>query len=377
MPGMERSGIRPTQVAVDLAAVRHNVAAIRARAPGQALCGVVKANAYGHGLVTVGRALARAGVDWLGVALVEEGVLLREAGVTTPILVLGAALAGGYDEIVAHRLTPAIFRADQLEGLARAARDGRAGFHLKIDTGMARLGIAPSEIEAFVDAAARYPSLSIEGVLTHLANADLEDTETNARQVARFEDALVRLRRRGITPRLVHVANSAGVLTCKEAHTGLVRPGLMLYGLTPLGPRGAPELVPAMRWTTRPVQVKTVPKGTHVSYGGRFTATRDTRLATLPVGYADGYPRALGNVAQVLIRGHRAPVVGSVCMDLCMIDVTDVAGVTPDDEVVLMGAQDGAAVTAYELAGWAGTIPYEIVCGVERRVPRVYANEAG
>ncbi len=372
---MERGSIRPTQVAVDLEAVRHNLAAVRARAPGQAVCAVVKANAYGHGVLAVGKTLAQAGVEWLGVALVEEAVQLREAGVQTPILVLGAALDGGYEECVARRLTPAIFRADQLAALAQAARGKPASYHLKIDTGMARLGLAPVELSAFLEAARRHPNLTMGGVLTHLANADLEDHEANARQVSSFQRAVAELRTLGQRPPLVHVANSAGVLTCKEAHTGLVRPGLMLYGLSPLGQKAAPELRPAMRWTTRPVHLKTVPKDTHVSYGGRFVTRRDSVLATLPVGYADGYPRALGNLAEVLVRGRRAKVVGAVCMDLCIIDVTDIPGATCDDEVVLMGTQDGATVSAYELATWAGTIPYEIVCGLERRVPRVYQHE--
>jgi alanine racemase len=364
--------IRPTTVTVDLAALRHNLAVIRRLAPGIAVCAVVKADAYGHGLEPVARSLADAGIDWLAVALIEEGVTSRRAGIKTPILVLGAALAGGFEELVAQDLTPALFRAEHLEALARAARHRRYPFHLKLDTGMSRLGLPLCELPSFLESLAHHPELELDGVLTHFANADLADRELNARQLQLFREGLALVRSRGHTPRWHHIANSAAVISYPEAREGLLRPGLMIYGLRPL--ECAVDLQPAMRWTTRAVHLKTVRPGTRVSYGGRWTAQRDSRIATLPVGYADGYPRALTGKAEVLVRGRRAPVVGTICMDLCMVDVTDVRGVEIGDEVVLMGTQGQESITAHDLARWAGTIPYEIVCGVGPRVPRVYTD---
>ncbi len=364
--------IRPTTVTVDLAAIRHNLGVIRELAPGLAVCAVVKADAYGHGLKPVGRTLANAGIDWLAVALIEEGRALRAEGIATPILVLGAALDGGFDELLESRLVPAIFRADHLESLARAARGRRTEMHLKLDTGMGRLGVPVSELPGFLDALGRHPNLVLDGVLTHFANADLADREFNGRQLQLFQEALEMLRARGHAPRWHHIANSAAVISYPEAREGLLRPGLMTYGLKPLP--CSIDLRPAMRWTTRPVHLKSVPAGTRVSYGGRWVSSRTSRIATLPVGYADGYPRAMTGKAEVLVRGKRAPVVGTNCMDLCMIDVTDVPGVALEDEVVLMGTQGDEAITAYDLARWAGTIPYEIVCGVGPRVPRAYVG---
>ncbi|MEK7703775.1 MAG: alanine racemase [Myxococcota bacterium] len=367
--------VRPTAATVELAAIRHNLGVVRRLVGERAVCGLVKADAYGHGLVPVARTLAAAGVDFLAVALVEEGVTLRQSGIETPILVLGGALEGGYDALVAERLTPALFRLEHLDRLARAVGHGSCDFHLKVDTGMARLGLQPDEIGAFVARLATYPQLHLAGVLTHFANADLADRDFNAQQLARFQAAIVSLGQLGHAPRWVHLANSAAVLSYPDAHQVLVRPGLMLYGLDPLVPASGEHLEPAMRWTTRAIHVKDVEAGVRVSYGGRWTASRRSRILTLPVGYGDGYPRVLGNRAQVLIRGLRAPIVGSICMDLCLADVTDVGGVGLEDEVVLLGAQGDDCIGAAELARWGDTIAYEIVCGVGARVPRHYVNE--
>jgi alanine racemase len=366
--------IRPTIATVDLGAIRHNLDVARRRSPGQAICAVVKADAYGHGLNEVGLTLSRGGVEWLAVALVEEGISLRRVGVKTSILVLGSALGGTLFELVAHDLTAAIYRPDQLEALAMAARGKQVAFHLKIDTGMARLGVRLDELEPLFDMLDHTPNLVLDGVLTHFANADLADREFNAAQLALFNRACARIAQRGFKPRWLHISNSAAVLSYPEAHVGLLRPGLMIYGLDPLAKRSDAELIPAMSWTTQPVHLKTIAKGTRVSYGGRWVATRDSRIATLPVGYADGYPRAMSGKAQVLVRGKLAPVVGNICMDLCMIDVTDIPSVTLEDEVTLMGRQGDAYVSAYDLAKWADTIPYEIICGVGTRVPRYYVD---
>jgi alanine racemase len=365
--------IRPTRVTVDLAAVRHNLGVAR-QLSGHAVCAVVKADAYGHGAVAVAKTLAGAGVEFLAVALVEEGLELRDAGVKAPIIVLGGAYRGAFEPMLAADLVPALSSTAAIDELARVAGSRRALFHLKIDSGMARLGVQPADIPEVAAALSRHRNLVLEGALTHFANADLGDRDFNTAQHARFQSACEQLSALGHPPRFIHIANSAAVLSFPAAHHRLVRPGLMLYGLDPLSAPSGAALRPALRWSTEPVHVKTLPKGTRVSYGGRWTTERASRIATLPVGYADGYPRNLTGKAQVLIRGKRVPVVGTICMDLMMIDVTDVPDATETDEVVLLGEQGAERITAGEMARWADTISYEIICGIGKRVPRRYVN---
>lgn len=370
MRGMD---VRPTRAIVDLDAIAHNLAAVRLRRPGRPVCAVIKADGYGHGLVPVARVLEHAGVELFAVALVEEGTRLRDAGIRTPILVLGAALFGGYRLIVDYDLTPMIFTADHLRELSRAAQGASVSYHLKIDTGMSRLGLAPRELSAFLTRAKNEPTLRLDGVMTHFANADEKDAAMNQRQAAAFTAALREVRDAGFEPSWVHSANSAATESFDDGVSNALRPGFLLYGVSPLHP-DPPDLRPALRWVTAPVHVKTIPAGTPVSYGGHWVSKRETRVATLPVGYADGYPRALSNRAEVLVRGRRAPVIGSVCMDLVMVDVTDIPGVAVGDEVVLLGRQGSEHIGAHELAERAGTIPYEIVTGVQKRVPRIYVG---
>ncbi|MCK5687622.1 alanine racemase [Myxococcota bacterium] len=367
--------IRHTALTVDLGAIRHNLAVIRELVGERPVCAVIKANAYGHGLERVGLTLADAGVDWLAVALVEEGLALRSAGIQTPILVLGAAIRDGFEQIIEENLTPVIFRLDHLKGLGAAAGGKPHSFHLKIDTGMARLGLSLDELDEFLDLLQSYPNLKLQGLMTHFANADLADLDFNTHQLKLFEQARLHLAKRGHTPPLLHLSNSAAVLSFSDAYQTLVRPGLAIYGLDPRAARGTQDLRVAMRWTTRPIHIKTVAKGVRVSYGGRWTAPKESQIATLPLGYADGYPRQLSNKAQVLVRGQRAPVVGSICMDLCMVDVSHIPGVTLDDEVVLLGSQGDDSICPRELAAWADTISYEIICGVGMRVPRRYVEK--
>ncbi|MBI3182913.1 MAG: alanine racemase [Myxococcales bacterium] len=370
--------IRPTRAEIDLAALEHNFGVAKKLAGPAGVLAVVKANAYGHGAVPVARELERLGAAMLGVALVEEGIELRAAGVKAPILVLGGTYEGGYELMVEHELSPAVFRIDHLSRLERAAaRLGQSvSAHLKLDTGMGRIGLLPSELEAFLDAAKRVRRVSLDGLLSHFANADLADEALTREQAARFGAALAALRRRGIEPRWRHLANSAAVLELPEACEGLelnlVRPGIMLYGLSPAGWLASrAELRPVLSWKTAVIHLKTVPAGTPVSYGGTWVAPRESRIATLPVGYADGYSRAFSGRAAVLVRGRRAPIVGRVCMDLCMADVTEIGEVEVGDEVVLLGQQGGLGVSAEELARLAGTIHYEVVCGIAGRVSRV------
>ena len=377
--------VRPTEAVVDLAAIVSNYR-LACEVGARPSIAVVKANAYGHGAVPVARALVQAGCPMLAVALVEEGLELREAGLAAPILVLGGAYDDRFDLLVRHRLTPLVFRPDHVSALAAAARQlgTTAAAHLKLDTGMGRIGVPPPELGAFVEAVRAARDVRIEGVCTHFANADLVPREVTERQVRAFDEAVKVLSSAGFPIRFRHLANSAGTIEFPAARQDLTRPGIMLYGLLPFGPgeeRSAVatavggRLQPALTWRTAITHVKTVAPGTAISYGGRWTAARTSRIATLPVGYADGYSRRLSGrpgfgCADVLVRGRRAPITGTVCMDMLMVDVTDVPGAEVGDEVVLLGAQGSERISADELAEKAGTISYEILCAVGHRVPR-------
>lgn len=364
-------GIRPTLATIDLDALAENLRQLRRWARGEVLA-VVKADAYGHGAIPCARRLEQEGARFLGVALIEEGLALRQAGIRSPVLVLGGAYGGRWDLLLAHDLTPVVFRPEHLEGLAAAGRalGRRPAAHLKLDTGMGRVGIQPHELPAFLEAA-RSHGVELEGLATHFANADLADPDFTDRQIARAHEAATTMRASGCDLRWLHLANSAATVARPEAHGTLVRPGIMLYGEMP-SPRftGEISLRPVLRWSTAISHLKEVGPGTPISYGSKWTAPRPSRIATLPVGYADGYCRSFTNTAQVLVRGQRVPVVGTVCMDQTMIDVTDVPGVEVGDEVVLLGAQGEGRIDAGELAGWAQTIHYEIFCGIGPRVPR-------
>jgi len=374
---MELLRIRPTRAEVDVGALARNVQTLRAVAPGMALLAMVKADAYGHGATLVAPVLESLGVELLGVALVEEGLELRRAGVNAEIVVLGGAYEDAWEALLEARLIPAVFREDQLDALASAAMrvGAKPDAHLKVDTGMSRLGVLPEEVPALLSRA-KALGIGFSGVMSHFANADLRDGTVTERQLETFARVLAQVETAGFRPRWRHLANSAAVVALPPAKSGgsynLVRPGLALYGVSP-APWIVPPtpLEPVLTWKTAVIHLKTVPTGTAVSYGGTWTAGRPTRIATLPVGYADGYPRRLSNKAQVLVRGQRAPVVGRVCMDLCMVDVTDVPGAALGDEVVLLGRQGGQEVGAGELASWLDTIPYEVLCGVGARVPRI------
>lgn len=370
--------IRPTRAEVDLAALRRNVAAIKALAPRAEILAVVKANAYGHGAAVIARALDSEPVTMLGVALIEEGIELRNAGVRAPILVLGGSYEGGYDLLVAHGLTATVFRPEHLRGLSHASK--RAGVpvavHLKVDSGMGRIGVLPQELDSFLDLLGSFPEIQVDGLLSHFASADLENRDFTLGQVRCFKDAHARMRAKGFRPRWRHLSNSAGVIDLPEVRDGLelnmVRPGIMLYGLYPAAwLRGAAALEPVLAWKTAVIHLKWVPAGTPISYGSTWRAPRDALIATLPIGYADGYSRRYSNRAQVLVRGRRAPVVGRVCMDMSMVDVTGVPGVCVGDEVVLLGSQGAERIAAEELAELAETIHYEVICAVGARVPRV------
>jgi len=360
---------------IDLEALDHNFREVVRCAEGQQILAVVKARAYGHGAVEVSKRLLRLGADMLGVALVEEGRELRDAGIHAPILVMGATFPEQAEAIVSLKLTPVVFSLAVAQALSEAAHRRRTtiNIHVKIDTGMGRIGIAPEEAPEFIASLQKLGAVSVQGLMTHFADADLRDKQFASRQMDRFEALLNALETKKINVPMRHAANSAAVLDYHRAFFTMVRPGLMLYGYNPLeeGTIGA-DLRQVMSLVTRIAFLKKVPTGVPISYGRTFTTKRESIIATLPIGYADGYCRCLSNKGTALVRGIRVPVVGRVCMDMCMIDVTDVPGALEGDDVVLIGSQGSERITADDIAAMAGTIAYEVLCGISNRVPRIY-----
>lgn len=371
---------RPTWAEISLTALKHNYLTIKNHlTAGAQLMAVVKAGAYGHGAVDCSRALESIGADWFGVALVEEGVELRQAGIARPIFCLGGFWRGQAEEVVARDLTVAVFRLDQVEELDAKAREaGRvANFHLKVDTGMGRLGVRPDDLADFARALKRFRHIKLDGVMTHFADADSDDPAYTDAQIARYDEAVRILRGLGFDPSWRHLANSAGIHAYPQSHGNLARAGATLYGLSRdvLSSRLEPfDLRPVMSLRSRIVMLKTVPAETALGYGCAFTTERESRVATIPIGYADGLRRAHSNKGRVLVRGEFAPICGRVSMDLTIIDVTDTPDVEVGDEVILIGEQNGLRIAAEDLAAQIGTISYEIVTGISARVPRVYVN---
>lgn len=379
--------VRPTRAEVSLPALRHNLRAVRRHAGAAAVYPVLKADGYGHGAPAVARTLERAGADGFCVALLEEAVELRDAGIRAPLLVLGGRFAGAHDALVEHDVRPVLHDVGEIDALARSVRARglarRFPVHVKVDTGMARLGASLGDLPALVAALGRAPELELEGLMTHFACADEAGDAATEAQLARFAEAEALLVREGHRPRVRHAANSAAILRGRGLFE-LVRPGLAIFGL---GPRtedgvalGAGELRPVMRVRTQVVALHELPAGSPVGYGATFRTTRPSRVATVPMGYADGLSRALGGAGgrgQLVVRGRAVPIVGAVSMDLTTVDVTDVPGVALGDEVVVLGSQaspgGGEAVqTAEDVARAAGTIAWEVLTSLSRRVPRFY-----
>jgi alanine racemase len=370
-----RTSIRPTIAEVDLDAILNNLGVLRqAVGPGVAIWGVVKADAYGHGAVSVARALEPR-IDALAVSLVEEGLELRAAGIRIPIVVLSAFYNRHQDEVIQEGLTPVIYDVNDLERFASAAaRLGRRlAVHLKVDTGMSRLGVSLVDLPAVLDRALALPSLEIAGLATHFASADGADPGVTAEALRRFQACVDLAHARGLTGLTLHAANSAATVRFSGAHFHAVRPGLALYGAMPSTQVARPELQPALRLSSRIMALHDLAPGTPVSYGGLWRAPRPSRIATLPIGYADGYPRHVRD-AMTLVRGRRVPVVGAVCMDMLMVDVTDLPGASLGDPVTLIGRDGAERITVDDLATWAGTVNYEILCGISKRVPRIYTG---
>lgn len=366
---------RPVWSEIDLAAVKKNVEMIKSSLKPQVkFCAVVKADAYGHGAIPVAGAVLSAGAERLAVALLSEAVELRQAGFLVPIQILGYTPPHQARTVAAYNIAQTVYSLDTAQALAAAGvASGRAvKIHIKIDTGMGRIGILPAEAGDFASAVAKMPGLELEGVFSHFATADAADKTYAKEQYARFAEALNRIKARGIEVPIRHIANSAATLEMPETHLDMVRPGIILYGLWPSSAcKRSLALTPAMQLKAQVAQIKTVGAGASISYGRTYTARSERRIATLPIGYADGWTRLLSGKTDVLIHGCRAPLVGRICMDQCMADVSGIPAVQAGDTAILFG---DPALSADEVAAVIGTINYELVCMVSKRVPRVYKN---
>lgn len=401
--------LRPTRAEINLANLRHNYRALeghltRAAAADPAahrpkIWGVLKADAYGHGASAVARTLERAGMPGLCVALLEEAIELRSAGIRVPILVMGGYFGprrAGVEELLEHQLTPVVYDAAEVERIASVIRFSEREplrVHLKVDTGMGRLGVSPRDLPGVLDAFARHREVQLHGLMTHLACADGDDLGVTEEQLAKLTELRSLVHRRGFSPKVLHAANSAAMLRMPAAWLDAVRPGIALFGVAPRtgicldgavsGPEPLraerahmPELRPVMRVRSEIVAVRTIAKGEAIGYGHTWRAERESRIATLPMGYADGLDRLLSNKGHALVHGRRAPIAGTVSMDLTMIDVTDIPNARTGDEAVLLGPQEGAlgkdTITADEIAEKTGRISWEVLTQVSRRVPRFY-----
>ncbi|MCX7027682.1 MAG: alanine racemase [Spirochaetes bacterium] len=363
---------RSTWALVDLGKLIGNYREIRRLSPGARICAIVKADAYGHGAIAVARALEKAKVDFLAVAFIEEALDLRKEGIGTPILVLGTTDPENAEIVVAKGISQTVYTEELARALSEAAvRLGkRAKIHVKIDTGMHRQGIGYEEARRFAGVLAGLKGLSLEGAYSHFTESDSPDKSFSLLQIRRFEEALEAMRAAGTPPEIAHIANSAAILDLPEARFDMVRPGIILYGLSPGGEMTLPEgLKPVMSLRSRIANLRIVPRGDGLSYGRIFTAARDTRVGLLQLGYADGYWRTFSNRAKVLVGGKRVSVLGRVCMDQTLIDLTDIPGAGIGDEVILFGTPE---LPVGELSRIADTIDYEITCGISQRVPRIY-----
>jgi alanine racemase len=365
---------RPTYAQIDLQALRQNYRALKQFSGGKKVMAVVKANAYGHGLEDCARALVSEGVSFFGVGFLEEGIALRRAGIKVPILVLGGAVGYQAALFLEYNLDLTISSIALARKVAEEVKHNghRARAHLKIDTGMGRIGVNWQTAMPFIEEATSLPELDVVGIYSHFATADEEDGAFTQEQLDRFNQLLAEIKARQIKIPHVHIANSGALLKHPDSRFDMVRLGISLYGYAPSDHIALPvNLEPVLSLISEAVFVKRVPEGTPVSYGCTWRAPSETTIVTVPIGYGDGYPRALSNQGQVLIRGQRMPVVGTVCMDQIMVDAGEIR-VEVGDPVVLIGRQGDQRITALEVAGWLKTIPYEVTTQISARVPRVF-----
>lgn len=374
--------IRPTRVEVNLDNLKHNLKEIRRiTSPDARICAVVKANGYGHGALKIACTALAFGASYLAVAVIDEAIELRQKGIQAPILVLGYTPEKQFDEIIEYDITQTVYSLESAQLLSEQAKKNgkKAKVHIKLDTGMSRLGFrAEAASVPLIEKLFLMGGLQVEGIFNHFAKADEEDKQFAEEQYNKFINIVSILEKDGYKIPIKHTANSAAIIDLPYTHLDMVRPGIILYGLYPSKDvdKTKIQLKPVMSFKTRISHAKTLGPGMAISYGGKFITQRKSTIATLPVGYADGYSRSLSSRAQVLVNGCRAPLVGNICMDQCMVDITDVPGsVEVGDDVVLFGEMGNQTLTVDEIADKIGTINYEVVCGVSRRVPRVYIND--
>ncbi len=370
---------RPTSVKIDLTAIRHNFESLQQISGDASLMCILKANAYGHGLIQVATFLQKLNAQYFGVAYLEEGIMLREAGIKTPILVMGGIIGDQIPLFLEYDLTITASSVDKLRLIESCAQEIEkvAKVHLKIDTGMERIGIHYYSAKSLIEASLECKHTVIEGVFSHLANADERDDQYSQLQIERFEKVLDLYPSFQKRPKYIHLSNSAGIVSLPSARYNMVRAGIMLYGISPsvaITEQTSLDLKPALSWTTRVVYFKVVKPDHPVSYGSKWSTPKLTRIITLPVGYGDGYMRAMSGKTQIVLRGKKYPVVGTICMDQLMVDIGWDRGYN-GDEVCLIGGTEENAITVEDLAKWAGTIPYEILTNINTRVPRQYIND--
>ena len=373
---------RATRAEIDLTAFRHNLQNLRKYLdPQTRIMAIVKADAYGHGAVSCARIAVESGAaNYLGAGVIEEGIELRENGLNAPILILGSIFPDEAEDLVRHNLATILCTQPLAQALSKEAekQDKTVSVHIKVDTGMNRLGISPENLPTLLDQVRNLKNLKIEALSTHFSSADDEDLSVTQTQLEKFQTALTILQKEGVHTPIVHCANTSALFKFPESHFNMVRPGLILYGvlpspsLRPVIDQGENPFQPVMQWKSQIILLKPIAKNQPVSYSGSFTTQRDSLIATLPIGYADGLHRMLSNKMDVLIRGRRAPQVGNICMDMILIDVTDIPDVQAGDEVVIFGRQGDEMISVEELAVKGKTIPYEILCSVSKRVPRIY-----
>lgn len=381
----KRVATRPTWAEVSLAALRHNFRTVQRRiGTGVDICAIVKADAYGHGAVECARALEQEGAGWFGVTSLDEAIPLRDGGVRGRILLLTGFWRGEEEEIVRLKLTPTVWETAQIELLEKAAASigvRQHAVHLKVDTGMGRLGVAPEDLPGVCSALKSSPHLSLEGLSTHLASSEVLDAPSVPEQLKSFEEVRRLLRNEGIDPPLIHAANTGAVISRPESWNTMVRPGIALYGYyLPFERAGRKvsgkalrlDVKPVLTWKTRVLALRDVRANQALGYGGIYVTKAPARIAVLPVGYADGFNRALSSRGRVIVREHYAPIVGRISMDLTLVDVTGLPGIAVGDEAILLGSSDGLDVDAREHAALANTVLYEILCGISKRVPRRY-----
>jgi len=366
---------RPVWVEIDLNNLKYNLRQLKSRlSSGTLIMAVVKADAYGHGVLQISQVLVDEGVDRLGVALPEEGVELREAGFSLPIHVLGEVLPAQYKLMMKYDLIPTVARRDSLYKFNELAKiQGiKKKIHIKIDTGMGRIGLSPDQAIVFIQEAMDLNNIEIEGLMTHFATADEKDKEYTYQQWERFKYVIRELENLNIDIPVKHAGNSATIIDLVDFQLNMIRPGISLYGLLPSEDVSSITLKPVLSWEARIDFIKEVPAGSNISYGATYVTKSTSKIATIPLGYADGYSRLLSNKGFVLINGQRASIVGRVCMDQFMVDITDISDVNVGDEVVLIGKQMNEKITATDIANLLGTINYEVLCNISKRVPRKY-----